>query len=66
MVLATMNRHTLHGNSKSVPIEALSKEIVPEESLPQYAPVIPRQLATRSEMIAFKDNAVGEIRIKFL
>ena len=27
---------------------------------------IPVSRAVRSEMIAFKDNAIGEIRIKFL
>ena len=64
MVLASMNRHTLRGGStKTIPAEAKEPTPMIEES---HAPPIPRQTMARSEMIAFKENAVGEIRIKFL
>ena len=65
-VLAMTNRHRcMVARVKGVPV--LPKDPVPihsEEDAPAVPPVAQRQM--RSEMIMFKENAVGEIRIKFL
>ena len=70
VVLATLNRHSLvfHRSGKAAPV-VLSKEEIgpsPDEERAGNVAQTPAPARLRSEMIAFKDNAVGEIRIKFL
>jgi hypothetical protein len=74
IVYGITNKHgiILRRSSKANPsiMLAQAKEDPPphnddkdNENVPH--PAVPK-MVTRSEMIAFKDNAIGEIRIKFL
>jgi len=74
MVLAATNKRSFitHKSIKAVPVLAQANEDISHHDMEaeKNTPLLPTtqtpRVQARSEMIAFKDNAIGEIRIKFL
>ena len=66
VVLAATNRKVVRKSVKTTPLP-VQEDVPPQEPAKQMdPPAQPASRTMRSEMIAFKDNAIGEIRIKFL